>query len=292
VSSDGSVVVGIDHATSGNNRAFRWTAATGMQTLGVLSGGSASSANAVNADGSVVAGFSYTSGFNQGRATRWTAAGGLQNLGVVSGATASNAFGVSADGSVVVGISGDFGFRWTAGAGMQSIGLLPTADFAEAIAVSPNGSAITGDSGGLAFTNDGFDAIRWTSAGGIQDLGVLAGGDTARGYSLSADTSIVVGDSNSSNGLRGFLWTPSLGMVDLNAYLPSVGIDLTGWTLTSARGISADGSAIAGYGTFNGADRAFLVSGLSIAPEPGSALLLVCGALAGTRGRRRRRVVT
>jgi hypothetical protein len=51
-------------------------------------------------------------------------------------------------------------------------------------------------------------------------------------------------------------------MVDLNVYLSSLGLDLTGWTLTQASGISADGSAIAGYGDFNGATRAFLVSNI------------------------------
>jgi hypothetical protein len=56
-------------------------------------------------------------------------------------------------------------------------------------------------------------------------------------------------------------------MVDLNAYLPSQGLDLTGWTLESATGISADGTTIAGYGMFNGLARAWLVTGL---PTPGA----------------------
>ena len=218
----------------------------------------------------------------------------MQNLGVLAGTSGSDAFGISADGSVVVGASGDFAFRWTAGTGMQSVGVLPTADFSEGLGVSPDGTAITGDSGGLAFPNEGLHAIRWTSAGGMQDLGVLPGGDSSRGFAVSADTSIVVGDSNSSNGDRAILWTPLLGMVDLNDYLPSLGIDLTGWMLISGRGISADGSAISGYGTFNGASRAFVVTGMSIGtvPEPRSALLLVIGGLAATALRRRRGFVT
>jgi hypothetical protein len=65
-----------------------------------------------------------------------------------------------------------------------------------------------------------------------------------------------------ASGDRAFLWTAVQGMVDLNTYLSLLGVDLTGWTLAEVTGISADGSALVGYGTFNGADRAFLVRGL------------------------------
>jgi probable HAF family extracellular repeat protein len=54
LSAECSVVVGISAGANQNNRAFRWTAASGMQSLGVLGTGSASAANAISADGSVV----------------------------------------------------------------------------------------------------------------------------------------------------------------------------------------------------------------------------------------------
>ena len=79
------------------------------------------------------------------------------------------------------------------------------------------------------------------------------------------------------------LWTSDLGMVDLNDYLPTLGIDLTGWTLTGARGISADGTAIIGQGLFNGSQRGWVVTGI---PSPGTAALLALGGLAGVRRRR------
>jgi hypothetical protein len=49
---------------------------------------------------------------------------------------------------------------------------------------------------------------------------------------------------------------------DLNNYLGALGVDLTGWTLERAEGISPDGSAIAGTARRNNQTRAFLVTGL------------------------------
>ena len=68
---------------------------------------------------------------------------------------------------------------------------------------------------------------------------------------MNADGSVVGGASTLPSGDRAFLWTAALGLVDLNTYLPTRGLDLTGWTLTDVRGISADGTVIVGYGTFS-----------------------------------------
>jgi probable HAF family extracellular repeat protein len=279
ISADGSVIAGINRASNNENRAFRWTAAGGMTSLGVLGTGSASAANAISADGSVVAGSSYTSVFTNPRAFRWTSAGGMQNLGVLPGGASSSALAISADGSVVAGSDVVDGllraFRWTSAGGMQDLGILPGADSAEALGMSADGSVVTGDSGDQ-LNNTYFHAFRWTAAGGMQDLGALPGGTFSQGSAISGDNSIIVGASSSSSGDRAFLWTSTLGMLDLNEYLSSLGADLTDWRLTSATDISADGSVIAGTGTFNGQDHAFLVVG--VVPEPSSVMLLIGGA--------------
>ena len=50
------VVTGMSVSSPGSGRAFRWTSASGMQDLGVLSGGNLSTGTGVNATGSVIVG--------------------------------------------------------------------------------------------------------------------------------------------------------------------------------------------------------------------------------------------
>jgi hypothetical protein len=72
---------------------------------------------------------------------------------------------------------------------------------------------------------------------------------------------MIVGESGdaSTGAFAATLWTPGLGLVDLNAYLASRGVDLTGWYLGTATGISADGSVIVGQGSHNGELRSWYV---------------------------------
>ena len=111
VNSDGSVVVGYSDMTGGSRRAFRWVedgmagdpGNPQMENLGTLEGGSYSTGNAVNADGSVVVGASNNDVGTW--AFRWVEGVGMQNLGGLTGSTYSSANGVSADGAIVVGDS-------------------------------------------------------------------------------------------------------------------------------------------------------------------------------------------
>jgi hypothetical protein len=93
-------------------------------------------------------------------------------------------------------------------------------------------------------------------------LGALPTGNIATGLGITADGSMIVGTSNSSQGQRAVMWTAATGVVDLNSYLPTFGVDLTGWTLTYARAVSGNGRSITGEGQFNGQSRAWLVTGL------------------------------
>src|ERR1039458_4525405 len=133
VSGDGSVVVGTSgYDTSGYGyflRAFRWTAGSGMVSLG----GYGSSASGVSADGSVIVGTSNYVAF------RWTAGTGMVGLGYLPGGTYSYANGISADGSVIVGTSNYVAFRWTAGTGMVGLGYLPGGTYSYANGISADG---------------------------------------------------------------------------------------------------------------------------------------------------------
>jgi probable HAF family extracellular repeat protein len=148
VSADGSVVVGSAQNAAGNWRAFRWTAAGGMQDLGTLPGGCCSSAFGVSADGSVVVGVAWNDAGDR-RAFRWTEASGMQDLSTLGGDW-SEAYGVSADGSVVVGRALNAAFRWTAAGGMEDLNttyaslLIRRSVLFEARAISPDGRYIVG----------------------------------------------------------------------------------------------------------------------------------------------------
>lgn len=257
MSGDGSVVVGYGDSAVGQ-RAYRWTRAGGSEILGVLPGGIQSLGSAASADGSVIVG---TSGSANGyRAFRWTGAGGMEDLGTMAGGAISLGYSVSADGSVVVGDGyspiGDVAFRWTRSGGMENLGALPGGAFSFAYAVSADGAVVVGDSD----SSQGDIAYRWTRAGGMVSLGTLPGTwDYMVSNAVNGDGSVVVGASVGLDG-KAFLWTSSLGLVDLNLYLPTLGIDLTGWLLTDAGGVSADGRTIVGTGTHNGVAEAWLAT--------------------------------
>lgn len=244
VSADGAVVVGTGTADGAvPNAAFRWTAAGGMQGLGHLPNSFSSAATDVSADGGAVVGASTIVTDGMDRAFRWTAAGGMQDLGVLSAGSASVATGVSADGSVVVGGSAGRAFRWTAGTGMVSLGSLPGGAFSSAADVSADGAVVVGVGVGSNGLNEAF---RWTQAGGMVGLGRLPGATASQAFAVSADGAVVVGRSEG----RAFVWTAAEGMRDLRAVLVGAGLDLTGWTLTTATGVSSGGSVvIVGYGT-------------------------------------------
>jgi hypothetical protein len=93
------------------------------------------------------------------------------------------------------------------------------------------------------------ESCRWKN-GVAQSLGALPGAPkegVAR--SCNRDGSIVVGEARSSAGSRAYIWDATNGMRELRAVLISdYGLNLTGWTLISAQGITPDGNVIVGTG--------------------------------------------
>ena len=68
-------------------------------------------------------------------------------------------------------------------------------------------------------------------------------------YDVSADGSIVVGFAQSATEANAFIWDADHGMRVLRDVLTNdFGLDLTGWRLREATGISADGVTIVGWG--------------------------------------------
>lgn len=89
-----------------------------------------------------------------------------------------------------------------------------------------------------------------TEAASFQGLGDLDGGPFfSVAHGVSADGSVVVGWSASASGDEAFLCDIAHGMRSLREVLvDDYGLDLTGWTLTSATAISSDGLTIVGAG--------------------------------------------
>jgi probable HAF family extracellular repeat protein len=286
VSADGSVVVGganSGSATLSVAEAFRWTAAAGMIGLGDLPGdGFSSRAQDVSGDGTIVAGSGNRTQAPEG--FLWTEAGGMVGLGGVPGSPSpgSNLLAFSADGSTAVGSAGGKAARWTAATGWVSLGDPPGASASAAFGVSDDGSVVVGSGGG---------GWRWTGATGFESLGSLPGGlALGTAWAVSADGSIIVGSTSLSEGeIRAFIWDEAHGMRSLQDVLVASGVDLTGWTLIRAGGISADGRYVVGVGSNpSGSTEAFLV----FIPEPSSLALASVGlatlALRGAARRRRR----
>jgi hypothetical protein len=102
------------------------------------------------------------------------------------------------------------------------------------------------------------EAFRWTSDGGMVGLGALEPGGSSVANGVSADGSVVVGAATLCfpyDWYAAFIWDSTNGMRELGQVLTSLGIDLTGWTLDEARGVSGDGLTIVGTGTNPSGDQ-------------------------------------
>ncbi len=273
VSADGTVIAGI----LPNGGVFRWTAATGETT--VMTGADPNSVARASGDGRTI--------INGPR--RWTAATGAVTLPNAPGPSGAmvGAYDVSYDGGVIAGAVGDSAgvqpFRWSASTATVSLGGFPGQRLdSTATAISADGNIIVG----IGRTAHGYDAFRWT-----QQTGLVALSATGNGLSfpypraMNPDGSILVGTTGLS---LAFVWRDGAGPEYIQDALEQhYGLDLTGWELQSAEGLSADGQTLVGLATSpNGQLAGYVVHLPWAIPAPGSAtVLLMAGALA----RRRRR---
>lgn len=81
---------------------------------------------------------------------------------------------------------------------------------------------------------------------GLNDL--PEGSFQSYAIAVSTDGSTIVGYGKSASGQEAFIWDSTNGMRSLQEVLTSYGVDLTGWTLTNAHGISHDGKFVVGTG--------------------------------------------
>ncbi len=273
VNADGKTVVGMaDYGVLSPTQivAFLWRDEIGTIEIGDLPGGPSGSARAaargVSLNSALIAG-QGESDFGAEPFRYTVSSATFLGLGDLPGGEfGGSAFGISGDGLTIVGSSitgeGTQAFRWTKAEGMVGIshlgvpaGITP---FSEAYAANADGTVIVGLSRSPASSNSGWEAFRWTSAGmvGLSDL--PGGAVLSAAYGVSADGSIVVGSAGVAGSCtpfgcqtapRAFIWDAVNNMRELGPVLTGLGLNLTGWTLTEARGVSANGRVIVGTGT-------------------------------------------
>lgn len=77
------------------------------------------------------------------------------------------------------------------------------------------------------------------------------------------------------------MWSEKTGLIDLQSMLLSAGVNLSGWSLEAAIGVSEDGTTVFGHGNYLGQSRPWM----AVVPSP-SGLVLIAGVLGWPRRRR------
>jgi probable HAF family extracellular repeat protein len=207
------------------------------------------------------------------KAYRWSQAGGYESLGdfgpPAAGGGTSGLFAqaISGDGNVIAGdividalssVNGG-AFVWRSGTGLARLPFLSNAPAGGAprtttvTDINRDGSVIVGSS----IDADGHRQAVYWSGGTVIGLGFLPGttaadfaglpyyaGTEAQG--VSADGSVIVGDGDLIRLSGAWRWTAVTGMQDLNQIVRDAGLSLDGFVLSSASGISDDGTVITG----------------------------------------------
>jgi probable HAF family extracellular repeat protein len=236
--SDNGIVVGSYFETE-RTRGYVWSAgrATDVGDFGLAL---ETAANGVNSAGHVV-GRSSALPLFLSHAFRRTPQGmeDIHQLG-----SSSEAFDINDTGQIVGAYEGAStrAFLLTYGGAMIDLGTLGGAS-SEARAINDSGTVA-----GSADRSDGFRHAFKYDRGVMTDLGALPGTES-HAWGINSH-GIIVGDS----GGKAVMFKDGR-VIDLNTLLPPG----SGWVLSIARGIN-DAGQIAGYGSFNGTSRAFLLN--------------------------------
>jgi probable HAF family extracellular repeat protein len=279
VSADGSVVVG-QARVGAPWLPFRWTAETGMIALESLNPSPGAEARAVSADGTVIAGQSFSSlGLEP---ALWI--GDAPPIGLGHAPIGQNngyANGISADGKAVAGFiqvgTGFQAYRWTAETGHVSLGQLsPNQTWSAAYDISADGRVVVG----MSNTANSAIGFRWTAETGMVSLG----DPTEIAFAVSGDGAVIAGKRIGG----AFIWTAETGALDFRQVLLDAGVtELTDWYLYEVNAISADGRTFTGSGINPQGQREAWIATI---PEPSTELLAGFGMLAVLTGSYLRRL--
>ena len=225
-----------------------------LSDLGIPSGLNGGAATGVNNGDQVVGQFNGGSrrlAFS--RAFLWQN-GGFTDLGTLGGQSAA-ANGVN-NSSQIVGWSltasgQNHAFIWQNGT-MQDLGTLPGGAFSSAAAINDTG-AIVGSSDNSNFVSH---AVLFQN-GAVIDLGVPSNFTSSAANALNANGVVVgVASAGSYRGISHAFVAQNGSITDLNRLIPG---NSGPWVLLTATGVN-DAGEIVGTGTYNGTERAFLLT--------------------------------
>ncbi|MBX3358198.1 MAG: hypothetical protein KF745_07200 [Phycisphaeraceae bacterium] len=276
-SSGGAVIAGYGQYGT-RLRAFRSEEGR-ADLLPLLNGTSDSYAQGITPDGSRIIGSCDET------PCMWSA-GGVTPIALPAGQTAGRAMDISGDGARIAAqyryAPGRYGLYVLSELGTEVVPLPAGFDRSPSVSISLDGTTVVG---GMCSTDTHqFFAFRWSDSAGFEQLPTI--GVLGAVGACSADGSTVVGTDGAA-----VMWRDGV-RIDLNTYLASLGMDLTGWTLSSASEISADGLTIGGtgYHQYSGGTRS--EGWVATIPAPGAVLLLGLCAIDRVGGRSRRREAT
>jgi probable HAF family extracellular repeat protein len=185
--------------------------------------------------------------------------GKVQDLGTLSGTHNGFARAINANNEVTGGasigapiVTGVVAFVWTSANGMKALPGLG-GSFTVSFAINNSGTVV----GNAVNASGNRHPVLWNPKGAIRDLGTLPGG-FGSAFGVNSLNQVVGYSTISSGTPHAFIWSAQNGMKDLNDLIPPN----SGWVLVWASAINRAGE-IAGYGTINGENHAYLLT-----PQP------------------------
>jgi uncharacterized membrane protein len=266
INADGSVIVAESNFFNVDNYprvATRWTGAGPAENLGPVSSSYRGyTPAAVSSDGSIVLVNALVSVGTAYYPFVRLANGTYLPFTDYTHVTVGVGTSLSADGSTAIGyIRVDFGpsvaypVAFTPGQPLKYLEFPAGGWSPIPFAVNHDGRIIYGQGRGT----DGFQhLIRWIDGVIVDDNAVTWGI-----RSVSDDGTVFSGlyqpNPDDIYTTHACFLSFTRGFNDLNTLLPTLGVDLTGYVLTSVTGMSADGSVMAGECTYNGVARRWLL---------------------------------
>lgn len=264
VSSDGNVVA--VNARESAGLAHSWTAGTGgyqlLPPVPILY--SESRVAAVSGDGQAFVGISFgqDSSVDWLTSTRWI--GGVPSALSAPGPDCGQVAGpddsqfpsaCNADGSVIVGRY-CYQYPGIFEAGWRALPLPSGSTSGDALAVSADGTTVVGWVGDLFSARVGV----WRS-GQFRSDQLFGHPVTGKALSVSPQGDAIAGSTNTFGSFgEAILWSNRFGWRNVKQHLESQGVDLTGWELTEAVGVTIANTAIivVGNGVYEGHARGWI----------------------------------